>query len=124
MQFDVLAMNVNRPLRGACNMVNGPFDRLEMEIKHLIEKLEEEQKNPPELRNTTTRLLGEAKELDECLQDRDTGRYKRLLRDMQDEANKARTFAKIWPDLPEKTQKNLEYLQYSIDSLCQQAGLN
>ncbi len=100
------------------------FPQMESKIRYMIDRLQGGQENPPELRDTTDRLLLEALKLDECLYGDDLRGFKNLLNEMKSEAWKARTFAAVCPGIPEKTQQNLEYVLYSVEDLCRQTGLN
>ncbi|HLD49947.1 MAG TPA: hypothetical protein VJC08_01980 [bacterium] len=100
------------------------FTRLESQIKHVIDTLRDEQRNPPELQAATNRLLVDAERLDDCLNGDDLGDFRKLLAEMKQDAWKARTFAALRPDLSEKTQRNLEYVLYSIEALYRQSCLN
>ena len=105
------------------NMSKGLTKQFEAEIRSVIDTLRSEQDNPPELRAATNRLLSEAERLDACLNSRDCQGLSELLSEMKEEAWKASTMARILPELPETTWKNLEYVQYSLEDLCRQTDL-
>lgn len=100
------------------------FMPFETQIRLVIDTLRGEQRNPPELQDTTNRLLMDAKRLDEYFTGANLSGFRKLLVEMKQDAWKARTLATLRPDLSEKTQKSLEYVLYSIEALCRQSGLN